>query len=108
MPIDYLTLEYALEFQSLENIIGATFHDNYLLVYSENLLTILDLSQNTTQKPIIKFLQGFQPKKLGKSTFNIVHKFASLSKTDLSVIRHALCFDLNIFRPGDVKRQLLI
>ena len=63
---EYLTLEYSLDFKPLEIVIGATFHNNYLLVYSENILTILDLSQNTTQKPVYKYLSGFHPKKLGK------------------------------------------
>lgn len=62
----YMRTEKVVTFNPLEDVIGATFHNEYLLIYSANILTIIDISQNSTLTPAYKFLTNFHPKKLGK------------------------------------------
>ena len=61
----FLDLRYSIEVMTPEPVVGATFYSqDELLVYSSNILTIVDLTNNT--QPQYKYLQSFNPRKLGE------------------------------------------
>ncbi|XP_067946597.1 uncharacterized protein [Watersipora subatra] len=59
----FLTLKYSINMLTPENMTGATFYtNNRLLIYSETILTIIDLLNYS--QPLYKHLFDFKPRKL--------------------------------------------